>query len=107
MKNFLIALLLLPLFAQAALVADSDEPLPYTPVKTAPNEMLGMLVCKPAGRTACAESRNFTTKEYRFLDYVRMKTHSSTARIIGLQFDPRNNNLYIFFAMPELPDVEK
>jgi hypothetical protein len=88
--------------APAAVLSGSNNPTAQmTPVTAAPNEMLGMVVCDIVSATTCAEMKGFSVQEYKLADYVRMKVQNVNARIIGLQYDPRNRNLFIFFAVPE------
>lgn len=99
---FVVAVANAAIAPAAALSAQANVPAPSaTPVQAAPNEILGMLVCSRASPTTCGEMQGFSVQEYKFAEYVRLKTQNVNARIIGMQYDPRKDNIYLFFAIPE------
>lgn len=72
-----------------------------TVVEIAPDETLGLVVCAVTEQTKCLHRVSpLKYEKYEFLEYVRMKTGSPRARIVGMQFDPRNRDIYLFFAIP-------
>lgn len=90
--------------ASATLISSSNasRSVPAVAVEVEPNEIIGLVVCEVVNHTKCAHRASaFTFEEYTFLDYVKMKTGSQRARIIGMQFDPRDDDLYLYFAIPQ------
>jgi len=100
----LALLLLAALFSglvQAAYVKpDVSNIPPMHPTIAAPGQIIGFIVCKPIDGLYCLEWDGMTRKRWRFDEYVKKKT-SPRAEIIGYQLNPEDDELYLFFTVPE------
>lgn len=98
----LILAALLSGVANAAYVkSHSAEVLPSMQSVAAPGEVIGFVVCQTVSFYYCGEIKLFEESTYRFADYVKLKVGSDKARIIGYQYSPDDQVIYLYFAVPE------